>query len=318
MLHGMFLKSLESSADALNTVGLQSDQSAMQYFEYSFLLTEMSKGATDRLVDLFQRCSQALQSIIQFSNQMQDVVKTIDTLVLMPDISKTPLALACFRLIPPFYRTFERLTESHIRDINSINSKLIHMLRAEDPAFQPILINGQAFVVVSSDQDMTIIFTAEYIESLVAKLKAVLHKLESDDEILSKIQAEITKRGIEVAEKQIQQLKQAEDAQESVIRLLPVVGSFANWLAPQERHPVPESLSFDLRTSTLTKQLPSVRSQSTAAAGGVAGPPAQRPMTTPEQPPAQQPPAQQPPAQQPPAQQPPAQQPPAQQPPAQQ
>mmetsp|Transcript_142388 Transcript_142388/g.248320 ORF Transcript_142388/g.248320 Transcript_142388/m.248320 type:complete len:933 (-) Transcript_142388:172-2970(-) len=261
MLHQMFLQGLESSTDALNTVGLKGEAAGPQYFEYSMLAHDMGIAATDALVDLFQRCSATLQSIITHSGAMQEAIKGIDPLVILPDISKTPLALACFRLIPQFYRTFERLTESHIRDINSINTKLASMLKEEDKAFQGIHIGNQIFIVVSSDQQMSIVFNEEYIRTLVERLKKIVEKMEGDDEILSKIQAEITKRGIEVAEKQIQALKQQEAEQESVIRMLPVIGGFANWLAPAPKSET-ESLSFDLRTSTLVKQVANSSRQS--------------------------------------------------------
>eukprot|EP00668_Euglena_longa_P011709 GGOE01014124.1.p1 GENE.GGOE01014124.1~~GGOE01014124.1.p1 ORF type:complete len:932 (+),score=207.45 GGOE01014124.1:50-2845(+) len=256
MLHQMFLKGLGSSTETLNTLTFQSSDSGLQYFEYSLLTQDIAKATTDGLCRLFQQCSRTLQSIIQYSGAMQSAVAQIETLILMPDISKAPLALACFRLIPPFYRTFDRLTESHVRDLNSINNKLIALLQQEDKAFQGVTVNSQTFVLVASDPGMTVVFSEEYVLGLVQRLKVVVSKLECDDEILSKIQAEITKRGIEVAEKQIMEAKHAEEQQESLLRLLPVVGSLANWWSPVERTHHMESLSFDLRTSTLTKQVP--------------------------------------------------------------
>jgi len=256
MLHQMFLQSGLSPTEALNAVSFQSNAAGVQFFEYCILTHDLDTAATDALRVLFERCSQTLQSIIQYSTAMQAAVEKNDSLIIMPDISKAPLALACFRLIPTFYRSFDRLTESHVRDLNSINGKLIALLQKEDPAFHGLDVNGQTFIVVGSDAGMSIIFTEEYVERLAAQLKAAVAKLECDDEILSKIQAEITKRGIEVAEKQIMQSKLAEGQQESIIRMLPVVGSLANWWAPMEKAQPSESFSFDLRTSTLTKQVP--------------------------------------------------------------
>lgn len=53
----------------------------------------------------------------------------------------------------------------------------------EDKAFQGVTVNSQTFVLVASDPGMTIVFSEEYVGGLVETLKAVVTKLECDDEV---------------------------------------------------------------------------------------------------------------------------------------
>lgn len=267
MLHQLFLTGFSSSTDTLNTLQIHTTDvpSMMSYFEYSLISSDIDQVTTDRLIALFKACSASLISVQQYSGTLQEGIKQFEQLHMLADLSRTPFALACFRLIPPFYASIDRKTESHFKDLNSINSKLGSILQEEDRAFQSTSVNNQTFVLVTCDPAMTITFTDQYVNDLIQKITTAVTKMENDDEILSRIQAEITKRGIEVAEKQLMQLKVIEDSQESVLRLLPVIGPITNWWAPADKE-IGESMSFDLRTSTLTKQV-AKRKDATPRAG---------------------------------------------------
>eukprot|EP00993_Chasmostoma_nieuportense_P001088 NODE_199_length_2717_cov_26.244788_g185_i0.p1 GENE.NODE_199_length_2717_cov_26.244788_g185_i0~~NODE_199_length_2717_cov_26.244788_g185_i0.p1 ORF type:complete len:850 (+),score=273.31 NODE_199_length_2717_cov_26.244788_g185_i0:57-2606(+) len=248
LLHQLFLDT-RSDAEAITSIPLRTDPSGCHYFEYDLQAHDMAENETVAFFELMHRCHGCFLTVVEHTPPMLGAVHQMEQFVLS-ELTHLPMALACFRLVPLVYRTFERLTESHIQDINSINNKMAAILQKEDPAFQPICIGNQTFLTIAADASFSFVFTTERVAALTQILQNVLAKMEADDEILTKIQAEITKRGIEVAERQIQEMKLKEAQHESVIRLLPVIGSMVTWWSPVAKEDS-ESLSFDLRTSTL-------------------------------------------------------------------
>eukprot|EP01012_Entosiphon_sulcatum_P009653 TRINITY_DN15503_c0_g1_i2.p2 TRINITY_DN15503_c0_g1~~TRINITY_DN15503_c0_g1_i2.p2 ORF type:complete len:398 (+),score=74.00 TRINITY_DN15503_c0_g1_i2:1552-2745(+) len=253
MLYDMFIRSIERRAqDPLHFIS--SDESGNHYFEYDQTCS-LGLQEVDGLAALFQRGGDSLQSVIRYSAAMHVALQQIPSIELISDATKPPLAVACFRLLPEFYKTIHPI-EQYANDINRINEKLGATLQATNPVFQTVHIGRLSAVLVAVDRDMTVVFTGDDIPRLAEQVRQAASVLENDEEILGKVQEEITKRGIEVAMEQIVKMKQEEAAQESVWRILPGIGGITNWLVPTHREST-GSLSFDLRTSTLTKQQPS-------------------------------------------------------------
>jgi hypothetical protein len=237
-----------------STVGADTSGLIMydKYFSYHLLIHDLTPERTDRMAELFTTCNTIQKSIKTCRVLMHQAVTREDQLVLLPPTSTSTFVLASFRMLPSFYTMLETMTKEQMAELDLINEKMGRMLRHRDPCFQGIVVNGSVAVCVVADTaQLTPVFDEPFVQKLTDHLHEVVEQLEKDDEVMMMIRAEVTKKGIEEAERIITRMKESEDAQVSILRVLPIVGSFTNWMYPLPKIE-PEPIHFDLRTTKVT------------------------------------------------------------------
>eukprot|EP00667_Euglena_gracilis_P005172 EG_transcript_5205 len=223
-----------------------------KYFSYMMLSHSLPATVTDEMAELFKSCDGALRSIAQCRLPVQVGLANEEQLVLLPPLPTSPFVLAAFRFVPSFYKDVQ-LDAQQQAEVNIMNEKMGSVLRQKDAVFQSLVTEGQVAVCIAADPGaFQPVFGATYVEQLLEMVREVLDYFEKGDESMMGLRAEITKKGIEEAERIIKQLQEEEDAAESVFRLIPIVNILTNWMFPLEK-PAPSPIQFDLRTTKMMK-----------------------------------------------------------------
>jgi len=246
-LHRLLCRHWEATRPDPSTLAIHD-----KYFSYLLLVHSLPPALTDELIGLFVRCDALQRSLAVGRPALRDRIGRDEQLDPCPWPTAGPLTVAAFRFVPTFYRATEALTDEQAAELDLINKKMGTILKQRDGVFQTVAVEGRVAVAVSADPaTLGPLFDAEYVEDLMADVRSVIDQLERDDEVMMVTRAEVTKKGIEQAERMIRQLQEEEDAAEGLLQYLPLVRSVANWWSPLER-PVPTPIKFDLRTTKLS------------------------------------------------------------------
>ena len=93
----------------------------------------------------------------------------------------------------------------------------------------------------------------EHIKALTDLVSTAVDEALRTDRTILKMEAEVLRRGIELARNELEEAAERSEADSSILRSIPLVGSVFGWMAPSS--PADEGLKFDLQTSTLMKDI---------------------------------------------------------------
>ncbi|KAF6201301.1 hypothetical protein GE061_005749, partial [Apolygus lucorum] len=134
----------------------------------------------------------------------------------------------------------DQLTDHVKEQLNNLNVNLVERLRTTDAAFS-LGEGGDGlacvrFGMVTGDTD---------VGELLSLVETAGHEEEESGKVLDTM-AEVVKRGIEAATIELQRESDEQLWQEGILRSVPVVGSFVNWLSPHAKSPGIKGRSLDL------------------------------------------------------------------------
>lgn len=242
------------------------DYDGLLWWHYALTTCEASDDELARLREVVLGAAHAMFAVSAHAADIPLRLEEIPSLNVIRrgqrGLEQDPLELCAFRLIPRFYDAQDFLEDADLRNINAINKSLYDAL-LEDAEGRGV---AARFGYVGHQEGVSVVtcaarsadelrdVDADAISDVVAA--AVRRVLRADPTVL-RIEEEMTRRGIAIAEQQLQECAARAEAavQECAVpalRYVPAIGDMMNWLWPTAE--TDEGIRFDLVTSTLRKE----------------------------------------------------------------
>ncbi|XP_064633876.1 putative pyridoxal-dependent decarboxylase domain-containing protein 2 isoform X2 [Lineus longissimus] len=178
-----------------------------------------------RLAACMKEKMEILNATVKERENFQAIVEAQDNIHLI-DLSDWA-GLGAVQYIPDMWLDkMSNLPPAARRDINDINLELVNKLKSND----------NAFALGKTDDDVAysrfgLITPATDVEELVALVYATGKEIEESSRYLEKM-ADMIKKGIDEANKDLEKENDNKLLQEGVLRQVPIVSSLVNWWSP--------------------------------------------------------------------------------------
>eukprot|EP01061_Rhynchopus_euleeides_P015497 TRINITY_DN26439_c0_g1_i1.p1 TRINITY_DN26439_c0_g1~~TRINITY_DN26439_c0_g1_i1.p1 ORF type:complete len:704 (+),score=275.86 TRINITY_DN26439_c0_g1_i1:123-2114(+) len=218
--------------------------------------TTLSDDVMQRFSSLVSTTAAEMLCISSYTGMVSDALSKLDSLAVVPPAeagTHSARQLCALRLVPPFCEDADRGDEGR-SETTVIQANFAGVLQEEaNAAGAPVRFEAAGDEVLCLLREGAGSLSDANIATIQeATKKAVAHTLRTDPVIL-RLEADVLQRGIAVAQKKLEEAAKRQEAQTSMIRSIPLVGSMFGWMSPES--PSEEGLKFDLTTSTLRKEV---------------------------------------------------------------
>ncbi|KAJ9447381.1 hypothetical protein DIPPA_20456 [Diplonema papillatum] len=214
----------------------------------------------DRFKHLVTNVGQSMINVAQQADKVAAAFNGISNLTVVKRMAeRDPLELCCLQLVPPCCDSKAPATPEDVqkqalinKDLDDINRTLLgHCNAANTPDSGVVFKSGRndaghvvALVCLGTGGSIT----SQQVEKMRKMVSDVTAKMLKDDSVILRIEGEVLRRGIQVAENQ---LKKAQSANNDAW----LGGMFRWWGPATDANEDRDGLQFDLSTSTLTKEI---------------------------------------------------------------